>query len=92
MLAIAISVSCVAVALVVYGVEQWLDASAYRQAFEAPEARRALQHSGAASASAAVPSSAARVDAHQQTAPRAEQSQHAPEPSQKTATDAARSR
>jgi hypothetical protein len=38
-LTIAISVSCMAVALVVYGVEQWLDASAYR------EAREALKHS-----------------------------------------------
>lgn len=32
MLTIAISLSCVAVALLLYGVEQWLDASAYREA------------------------------------------------------------
>jgi hypothetical protein len=35
MLTIAISVSCLAVALVVYGVEQWLDALAYRETREA---------------------------------------------------------
>jgi hypothetical protein len=59
MLTIAISVSCVAVALVVYGVEQWLDALAYRETRAA--FKRSSETPAPSTVSAAAPAASTAV-------------------------------